>query len=62
MNVMKPVYDVRDEIIEALISEDDEDAAAKTSMFKRYFHDVEKKALRNLVLDKRYESGRQKDR
>ena len=44
--------DVRDEIIEALIPEDDEDAAAKTSMAKRYFHDVEKKALRNLVLDK----------
>ena len=44
--------EVRDEIIEALISEDDEDAAAKTSMAKRYFHDVEKKALRNLVLDK----------
>ena len=44
--------ELRDEIIEALIPEDDDEAAAKTSMAKRYFHDVEKKALRNLVLDK----------
>ncbi|MEE9462072.1 MAG: polyribonucleotide nucleotidyltransferase [Bacteroidales bacterium] len=43
--------ELRDEIIEALIPEDDDEAAAKTSMAKRYFHDVEKKALRNLVLD-----------
>ena len=43
---------VRDEIIESLIQEDDEEADAKTNMAKRYFHDVEKKALRDLVLDK----------
>lgn len=45
-------HELRDEIIEALIPEDDEEAAARTSMAKRYFHDVEKKALRNLVLEK----------
>lgn len=44
--------ELRDEIIGSLIPEDDEEAAAKTSMAKRYFHDVEKKALRSLVLDK----------
>jgi polyribonucleotide nucleotidyltransferase len=43
---------VKDEIIESLIPEDDEEAAARTMMAERYFHDVEKKALRNLVLDK----------
>ncbi len=43
---------VRDEIIESLIQEDDEEADAKTNMAKRYFHDVEKKALRDLVLEK----------
>jgi polyribonucleotide nucleotidyltransferase len=45
-------HELRDEIIEALIPEDDEEADARISMAKRYFHDVEKKALRNLVLDK----------
>jgi polyribonucleotide nucleotidyltransferase len=44
--------EIRDKIIEVLIPEDDEEAAVKTMMAKRYFHDVEKKALRNLVLDK----------
>jgi polyribonucleotide nucleotidyltransferase len=43
---------LKEEIIEALIPEDDEEAAARTMMANRYFHDVEKKALRNLVLDK----------
>jgi polyribonucleotide nucleotidyltransferase len=43
---------VKDEIIGSLIQEDDEEADAKTMMANRYFHDVEKKALRNLVLDK----------
>ncbi|KPL26503.1 MAG: polynucleotide phosphorylase, partial [Bacteroides sp. SM1_62] len=43
---------VKDEIIESLIPEDDEEADARTMMANRYFHDVEKKALRNLVLDK----------
>ncbi|MBN2235952.1 MAG: polyribonucleotide nucleotidyltransferase, partial [Bacteroidales bacterium] len=31
----------------------EEDQAAKGGMFKRYFHDVEKKAVRNYVLDER---------
>jgi polyribonucleotide nucleotidyltransferase len=42
---------LKDELMEKLIAEDDEEAAARTLMFKRYFHDVEKKALRNLILD-----------
>jgi len=46
------VGEVKDELAAALIPEDDEDAAVKKSMFNRYFHDVEKKALRNLTLDK----------
>ncbi|MFC2113046.1 polyribonucleotide nucleotidyltransferase [Bacteroidota bacterium] len=46
------ITEVSDEIEAALISEDDEDASVKKSMFKRYFHDVEKKALRDLTLDK----------
>jgi polyribonucleotide nucleotidyltransferase len=44
--------EIRDEIIAALIPEGDEEAEARTNMAKRYFHDVEKKALRDLVLDK----------
>ena len=44
--------EVSDEVEAALIPEDDEEAAVKKSMFKRYFHDVEKKALRNLILEK----------
>ncbi|MFC2115120.1 polyribonucleotide nucleotidyltransferase [Bacteroidota bacterium] len=43
---------VKQELQEAMIPEDDEDAAAKESLFKRYFHDVEKKALRDLTLNK----------
>lgn len=31
----------------------EEDQASKAGMFKRYFHDVEKKAVRNYVLDER---------
>ena len=43
---------VKDEITASLIPEDDEEAAERTMMADRYFHEVEKKALRNLVLDK----------
>lgn len=43
---------VKDELIESLVPQDDEEADIKTMMANRYFHDVEKKALRNLVLDK----------
>jgi polyribonucleotide nucleotidyltransferase len=46
------IDEVKEEILGALIPEDDEEAAIKTMMANRYFHDVEKKALRNLVLDK----------
>ena len=46
------IAEVKDELMAAMISEDDEDAAVKGMMFGRYFHDVEKKALRDLILDK----------
>lgn len=46
------IGEVRDEMETAMIAEDDEEAAAKKIMFGRYFHDVEKKALRDLILDK----------
>lgn len=42
---------LKEELLEKLVPEDDEEAAARTMMFNRYFHDVEKKALRNLILD-----------
>ncbi|MBL7111277.1 MAG: polyribonucleotide nucleotidyltransferase [Bacteroidales bacterium] len=42
---------VKEELMEELLPEDDENLAAKILMFKRYFHDVEKKALRTLILD-----------
>ena len=42
---------LKEELLTALIPEDDEEAGARTLMFNRYFHDVEKKALRNLILD-----------
>jgi len=42
---------IREELMESLIPEGDEEEAAKTLMIKRYFHDVEKKALRNMILD-----------
>ncbi|MFH1000981.1 MAG: polyribonucleotide nucleotidyltransferase [Bacteroidota bacterium] len=41
---------VKDEFL-ATLSE--EDLAEKSGMFKRYFHEVEKKAVRNYVLDER---------
>ena len=42
---------VKEEVKSQFIPEDDEEAASRTSLFKRYFHDVEKKALRNMVLE-----------
>ncbi len=42
---------VKEELIGSLIPEDNEEAVSLTRMFNRYFHDVEKKALRNLILD-----------
>ncbi len=44
--------EVKEELKASLIPEDDEEAAAKELMFNRYFHEVEKKALRDLLLDK----------
>jgi polyribonucleotide nucleotidyltransferase len=43
---------LRDEIIEELVSEDDEEANLKKSLIGKYFHDAEKKAVRNLILEK----------
>jgi len=42
---------VKEEMVTEFLPEDDENLAAKTLMFKRYFHDVEKKALRALILE-----------
>ncbi len=46
------IVEVSEEIKAELIKEDDEEAVAKGKMFGRYFHDVEKIAVRNLILDK----------
>jgi polyribonucleotide nucleotidyltransferase len=46
------VEELREALKAELIAEDDEEAAAKEIMFNRYYHDVEKKALRDLLLDK----------
>ena len=46
------IAEVSEEIKAVVIPEDDEEAEAKGKMFGRYFHDVEKKALRDLILDK----------
>lgn len=40
----------RQEFVDTL---DEDDAAAKMSLIKKYFHDIEKDAIRNSVLDKR---------
>jgi polyribonucleotide nucleotidyltransferase len=45
------IDEVKETLMAELIPEDDENLAGKTTMFNRYFHDVEKKALRNLILD-----------
>ena len=45
------IDEVKEDLLAELIPEDDENAEGKTLMFNRYFHDVEKKALRNLILD-----------
>jgi polyribonucleotide nucleotidyltransferase len=42
---------LKEALIEELIGQEDEDAAAKKIMFNRYFHAVEKKALRTLILE-----------
>jgi polyribonucleotide nucleotidyltransferase len=42
---------VKEEIKQAMLPEDDEESASKAGMFKRYFHDVEKKALRDMILE-----------
>ena len=42
---------LKEALIEELIGKEDEDAAAKKIMFNRYFHAVEKKALRTLILE-----------
>jgi polyribonucleotide nucleotidyltransferase len=46
------IAEVKEKLEAELIAEDDEEADAKKTMFGRYFHDVEKKALRDLILDK----------
>jgi len=43
---------LKDELITELITEDDEEAEVKMIIFNRYFYEVEKKALRNLILEK----------
>ncbi len=43
---------VKEEMKAELITEDNEEAAAREIMFNRYFHVVEKQALRDLILDK----------
>ncbi len=48
----------RSEAFEAVVAEfiatlPEEEAAGKDNMVKRYFHDVEKEAVRNVILDKR---------
>jgi polyribonucleotide nucleotidyltransferase len=46
------VDQLKEEITNELVPEDDEEYDAKMVMFNRYFHEVEKKALRNLILEK----------
>ena len=43
---------LKEEIVKELVPEDDNEYEAKMGMFNRYFHEVEKKALRNLILEK----------
>jgi polyribonucleotide nucleotidyltransferase len=46
------VDQLKEEIVRELVPEDDKEHEAKMLMFNRYFHEVEKKALRNLILEK----------
>jgi polyribonucleotide nucleotidyltransferase len=46
------IEEVKEELKAVLINPDDAEAAAREIVFKRYFHAVEKKALRDLLLDK----------
>jgi len=43
---------LKEEILTELVPEDDKEYETKMAMFNRYFHEVEKKALRNLILEK----------
>jgi len=43
---------LKEESAKELVPEDTDDREAKMLMFSRYFHEVEKKALRNLILEK----------
>ncbi len=43
---------VKEELMAELLPEDAENLESKILMYKRYFHDVEKKALRTLILEK----------
>jgi len=43
---------LKEELLADLVSEDDVEADVKKKLFGKYFHSVEKKALRALVLDK----------
>ena len=46
------VDQLKEEIVRELVPEDDKEHEVKMVMFNRYFHEVEKKALRNLILEK----------
>ena len=43
---------LKEEMLTELVPEDDKEYETKMAMFNRYFHEVEKKALRNLILEK----------
>jgi polyribonucleotide nucleotidyltransferase len=43
---------LKEEILAELVPEDDQEYEAKIVMFNRYFHEVEKMALRTLILEK----------
>jgi polyribonucleotide nucleotidyltransferase len=43
---------LKEQVMKELIHEDDAEYEAKEVIFNRYFHEVEKKALRNLILEK----------
>jgi polyribonucleotide nucleotidyltransferase len=47
------IDNLKEELIAELIPEDDTEAEKKEIMFNRYFFEVEKKALRNLILEKK---------
>ena len=56
------IDELKEMLMGELIPEDDENVEGKTVMFNRYFHDVEKRALRNLILDERIRvDGRKTD-